>query len=130
MLEHEFEAELQLQGLLFSDLDAAPRELFQRVHQLPGGCALLNYLDEHPHELLTAEDLAYHARQARAPVEQSLCALSELGLVRQVTAAATTFFGLNPDPEARRQVRALFDWQRRWHTRLARIEQLVNGHFH
>ncbi len=130
MLEREFEAELQLQHLLFADLDEEPRALFQRVHQLVGGCALLSYLDEHPHELLTAEDLAYHAQEAPAPIEQSLRTLRELGLVRQVTAAATNFFGLNPDPEARRRVHELFTWQRRWHTRLARIEQLVNGNFH
>jgi hypothetical protein len=128
MPELEFEAELQLQRLLFADLDDKPRALFQRVHQLAGGCALLSFLDEHPHELLTAEDLAFHAHEARAPVEQSLRALIELGLVRPVTAAGTTFFGLNTDPAARRQVHDLFDWQRRWHTRLARIENLVNGH--
>ncbi len=128
MPEPEFEAELQLQRLLFTDLEEEQRALFQRVHQLAGGCALLSYLDEHPQELLTAEDLAYHTREARAQIERSLHILVELDLVRQVTAAGTTFFGLNTDSKARRQVHDLFDWQHRWHTRLTRMEKLVDGH--
>ncbi|MGE5141345.1 MAG: hypothetical protein ACM3JD_17900 [Rudaea sp.] len=128
MTEMGLDDEARLRDLLLNDLEETERELFARVHRLAGGCALLGYLDDHPREMLSVDDLAFHAHEPAARVETTLRELIALGLLRRMDVSGMTFFGLVEAPAARRQVHELFNWQRGWHGRLARLENLVNGH--
>jgi hypothetical protein len=113
--------------LLSADLDEEKRLFFGQVRAIEGGCALLRYLDEHPRVQLTAEDIAFHAQEAPERAEKGLHALANLGVLRQTEAAGVRFYGLSLDPGQRRRVDDLLNWQRHWHTRLARIRSLVDG---
>ncbi len=128
MVELELDDESKLQDLILDDLNEGARELFVQVHRLNGGCAILHYLDAHPNEMLTGDDLAFHLQEPRRMLEPSLGGLIALGLLRRMDVEDRTFFGLVKEPAKRVQVHELFNWQRDWHTRLARVENLVDGH--
>ncbi len=120
--------ESRLQDLILDNLDEEEHELFVRVHRLNCGCAIMGHLDEHPNEMLTVDDLAFLLQEPRRMLEPAIRELGALGLIRRMSASGLTFYGLAEGTETRRQVHELFNWQRAWHTRLARIENLVNGH--
>ena len=128
MPEMGFDDEARLRDLILNDLGEAERELFVQVHRLPGGCALLGYLDDHPREMLTVDDLAFHSQEPAARLEGTIRELIALGLLRRMDVSGMAFFGLVDTAAARRQVHELFNWQRGWHGRLARLENIVNGH--
>ncbi len=127
MAESEFDDESRLRDLLLSELDEEERELLICVHRLGNGCAILGYMDEHPNELLTLDDLAFHIRESRRQLEPSVRELLALRLLRRKDLADMTFYGLAEAPAIRSHVHELFNWQRGWHTRLARIENMVSG---
>ncbi len=128
MPELELDDGSTLLDVLLNDLDNEERELFVRVHQVSSGCAIMGYLDAHPNEMLTMDDLAFQLQEARGMVESGVRGLAALGLLREIDAGDVVFFGLAEEPARRVQVHRLFNWQRGWHTRLARIENLVDGH--
>ena len=128
--ENWFEDDSALQELLYAELDDRRRELFNRVHRLAYGCAILHFLIDHPRELLTIEDIAFHLRESERIIGKSLYGLADLGLIRCVEAEGLAFFGLGNDRRKLRLVQDLFQWQRRWHTRLGRMEGLLDGYLH
>ncbi len=128
MPESEFDDEAKLRDLIMENLDDEERELFIQVHRLSSGCAIMGYLDAHPNEMLTSDDLAFHLQEALRSLDSSVRGLSALGLLRRMDVRDAAFFGLTETQAKRVQVHQLFNWQHGWHTRLARIENLVDGH--
>ncbi len=116
--------------LLFADLNESEQALFERVHDVNDGCALLCLLDRSPTQQLTVEDIASQAQAPEATVEQSLQALADLQLVRRAEIEGIHFYGLSDDPTRRALIDALFAWQDRWHARLDRLAALVDGRSH
>ncbi len=117
----------RLRELILNDLDGEERRLFEQVHSLDGACAILGYLDEHRNEVLTADDLAFHSQEPPPIAATAVRGLIALGLLRRVDAQGMTFFGLVAEPSRRERVHKLFNWQRGWRSRLALIENLVDG---
>ncbi len=128
MPELDFREEARLRDMVLDDLNEEERDLFMRVHRLNAGCEIMGYLDQHPNEMLTMNDLAFHVQEPHGAIEPSVRNLVRLGLLRQMDVPGMTFFGLAEDAATRKQVHALFNWQRGWHRRLARIENLVDRH--
>ncbi len=130
IVEHSwFEDDSVLQELLYAELDDAERELFDRVHHLAYGCAILHFLNDHPGLTATVEEIAFRLDESPRLVEKSLLGLAKLGLLRQARAGQESY-SLASDPHKRQLVHDLFDWQFRWHRRLARLENLVDGPLH
>jgi DNA-binding HxlR family transcriptional regulator len=113
--------------LLTANLDENVRALFLQVCSLDGACALLRLLNSTANSVLTADDIAYHLKQAQAVVERNLRKLVELGWVRRLDLPDCTWFGLTTDPQRRKVVRELVAWQDRWFARLERMKHLING---
>ncbi len=130
MPELDFQDENKLRDLILDDLNQEERDLFMRVHRLNAGCEIMGFVDEHPNEMLTIDDLAFHLQEPRGAIDPSVRDLFRLGLLRRMDVSGITFFGLAEDPGTREQVHELFNWQRGWHRRLARIENLVDGRPH
>ncbi len=128
MPELDFQEEARLRDMVLDDLNEEERDLFMRVHRLDAGCEIMGYVDQHQNEMLTVDDLAFHLQEPRGAIDPSVRNLVGWGLLRRMDVRGTTFFGLAEDPGTREQVHALFNWQRGWHRRLARIENLVDGH--
>ncbi len=129
MAESQFDDEFQLRELIIEELDNGKRDLLLQVHRLDGGCAIMRYLDAHPNQMLTIDDLAFHLQDPAWILDPGVRRLVSLGLLRRIDAKGTIFFGLAEEPATRAQVHQLFNWQRSWHTRLARVENLVDGQF-
>jgi hypothetical protein len=117
-----------LETLLLADMDEMKRALIAQVHEITSGCALLHFLDENSRAQLTADDIAFHLQEPPSQVERSLRSLVNLGLVNETEAAGIRLFGLSSDPARRQGTHDLFNWQHEWHTRLERIQNLVDGH--
>ncbi len=128
-LKNWFEDDATLQEMLYAELDDDRRELFNRVHHLPYGCSILHFLRNPPRELLSSEDIAFHLGEAEILIGPSVRALAELGLVRRVGVGESVFFGLGTDRQKQRLVQELFQRQWRWHTRLGRMENLLEGYW-
>lgn len=116
--------------LLFADLDETEQALFERVHAINGGCALLYLLDRSPTQQLTVEDIASQVQAPAPTVERSLQALADLRLLRRAEIEGIAFYGLSDEPARRPLIDALFAWQDRWHARLAHLTDLVDGRWH
>ena len=130
MPELELDDESKLRDMILDNLDDKERELFVQVHRFNRGCAIMGYLDAHPNELLTMDDLSFHLQESTWVLEPGVRGLAALGLLRRMDVQDMTFFGLTEETATRRKVHELFNWQRGWHTRLARVENLVDGHLH
>ncbi len=130
MPELDSQEEARLRDMVLDDLNQEERDLFMRVHRLSAGCEIMGYADQHPNEMLTMDDLAFHLQEPRDAVDPSVRNLVRLGLLRRMEVTGTTFFGLPEDDGTREQVHLLFNWQRGWHRRLSRIENLVDGRPH
>ncbi len=128
MPELEFDDESKLRDLIMENLDDEERELFIQVHRLSGGCGIMGYLDAHPSEMLTLDDLAFHLHESPWVLDPGVRGLAALGLLRRMDVQDMIFFGLTEERASRAQIHELFNWQRDWHTRLARVENLVDGH--
>ncbi len=76
---------------LLAELEPEVRALFTQVRGIDGGCLLLRFLDEHANALMTVEDIAFHLCEPSGVVENTLYAMRELGLVREVVVAGSTF---------------------------------------
>ncbi len=112
---------------MFEELPRQVRNLVDEVNACEGGLTLLRLLDLNSKTLKTLDDIAKDLGQPQPTVEKSLYALLDAGLVRWVNLAGLVFFGITDDPERRELVRVLWDWQDRWHARLARIERVIDG---
>ncbi len=116
-----------LHNLLLAELDEESRQLFWQVHELPHGCVLLRFLDDHARTFMTIEDIAFHLREPSEQVKNVLRGLIDLGLVEQTDAGGISVFGLVSEPSQRQVVDGLFAWQRRWLDRLSHIAQAIGG---
>ncbi len=116
-----------IEKIMFDELGTKPLELFYRVREIDGGCALLHFLNANANTLRTIDDVAYHLIETPAAVERGLDALLDLGLARCVDAPGLRVFGITADPEQRQYVRELCHWQDRWHARLLRIARVIDG---
>ncbi len=118
---------LPLQRLLFVDLGKEEQRLFAQVHQIHAGCKVLRFLYQNANARLSADDIAFQVKESPTGVARSLEALAELGLAIKTDIAGWVFFGLAVEPKPREQVCTLFAWQKRWHTQLAHMGQVVDG---
>ncbi len=123
-----FEDDSVLRELLYAELDEDKRQLFDRVHHLAYACAILHLLDEHPKEHETAQEVAFRLGESGAIVNRTLLGLTRLGLVHQTHIEGGPLYSISPDPRKLQAVHELFDWQRQWHLRLQRLENLVDGY--
>ncbi len=123
-----FEDDRVLRELVYAELEEDRRQLFDRVHHIAYACAILHFLDEHPKQRATAEEIAFRLDESGNLVSRSLTGLLRLGLVRQERLKGALWFSLAPDPRKQRLVHDLFHWQRQWHQRLVRLEDLVDGY--
>lgn len=121
--------ESRVQEMLCGELGPCLWELFSEVRLIDGGLELLRLLHLHPNTLRTIDDFAFHLHKPAPVVEKGLRAMVKLGLVRRIDAASVVVFGITRDPDRRRLLVELCDWQNRWHKRLAQIEQVVDGKF-
>lgn len=121
--------ESRVQEMLCGELGPCLWELFSEVRLIDGGLELLRLLHLHPNTLRTIDDFAFHLHKPAPVVEKGLRAMVKLGLVRRIDAASVVVFGITRDPDRRRLLVELCDWQDRWHKRLAQIEQVVDGKF-
>lgn len=121
------EDESLLQAMILEELEPQARELFARISGLDCGCPLLRFLDDHPHELMAIDDIAYHVIEPQEAVARSLRSMMELGLAQCVDVPGLTLFGLTKDRNKQQLVRGLCAWQDRWEARLARIGRVLNG---
>jgi hypothetical protein len=119
--------ETVFQNALLAELDEQTQALFRQVRALDYGMSLVRFFIEHEHVLSTVEEIAFHLNALLAKVENSVYALEQLGLARQVDVADIALFGVTPDPGRRQMMRDLCAWQERWHSRLARVERAING---
>lgn len=112
---------------MLEELEKRMQNMLNQLRGIDGGLALLNFLYANANTLMTIEDIAYFLKQPHTVVERNLYTLVDLGLARWTNVVGLTFFGLTADPERRQLVRDLFDWQKRWQARLARIESVIEG---
>ncbi len=112
---------------ILAELDPRARALFVELRGYECECALLRFLNQHAHVLMTLDDIAYHLGKPRDVVEHALEVMIEKGLVREVVVQDLTFFGITNEHELRQVIAALASWQDRWHDRLAEIERLLIG---
>ncbi len=123
-----FEDDRVLRELLYAELDEDKRQLFDRVHHLAYACAILHLLDEHPKEQENAQEIAFRLGESTAIVNRTLLGLTRLGLVHQAHTEGGPLYSISADQYRRQSVHELFDWQRQWHLRLQRLENLVDGY--
>ncbi len=119
--------ESQFEQVVYGELDARLSAVVDQIRLVEGGFALLWFLKSNANTLRTVDDIAFRLRQPTATVEKSLRAMSKLNLVRRVQAGGVTWFGMTLDPDRGRLVRDLCAWQDRWRSRLAKIDQAING---
>ncbi len=119
--------ETHMREMVLADLGGGMKDLFAQASSLDGGCALLRFLDQHANTLMTSEDIAYHLVEPQAKVSDALDRMINLGLVRRVNAAGLVWYGVTEQPDKRRLMHNLCEWQSRWRTRLDEIERLING---
>lgn len=119
--------EPSLQDLVCAELDPRLNDLFVRVRPLEGGFTLLRFFAANVNTLRTADDIAYHVCLPVAAVDKSLRTLSQMDLVRRMQAAGITLYGLTENPQKRRLVRDLGEWQDRWLAQIQQIDRLING---
>jgi|SRR5581483_9777685 hypothetical protein len=115
------------QHMLLEEMQRNVKALFAQVCALDCGCALLRFLDANPRTLLALDDIAYHVHASPALVESGLQGMVDLSLARRVDILGVAFFGATTDPGRQALVRELCLWQDRWHSRLERLERLVDG---
>ncbi len=127
MDEAERMAEQEIQALPFRELDEPKRNLLARIHQVDCGCPLVQFMLERPRELLTADDIAFHLQQSSSCIEATLRQLIELGLARRQEVTGIAFFGLGHESGWGRLAQELCAWQRRWQSRLTRLQKLLTG---
>jgi hypothetical protein len=121
------EDEPLLQVMILEELEPQSRELFARITGFECGRPLLRFLNDHPHELMAIDDIAYHVGEPQAVIARGLRSMMELGLAERVDVAGLTLFGLTKDHNRQQLVRSLCEWQDHWQARLARIGRVVGG---
>jgi hypothetical protein len=119
--------ETHIRQVVLEELSASRKALFAQVSSLECGCSLLRFLDQHANTLMTIDDIAYHLVEPYDKVACSLAQMIDMGLVRRVEAAGLVLYSVTEEPEKRRVIHGLCQWQDRWLARLAEIERVING---
>lgn len=119
--------ETHIRQVVLDELGAGTKDLFAKVSSLECGCSLLRFLDRHENTLMTIDDIAYHLVEPHSKVARSLDEMIDMRLVRRVEAAGFVLYGITEEPDRRRLVHGLCQWQDRWLARLAEIERVING---
>lgn len=120
---------LQIEEIILAKMEPPVRDLFARVSQLDRGCLILRLLFRRANVVMTIDDVAYHVAEPKAIVENSIHAMVEIGLAREIVVeGGPSFFGLTKDQELRQTIRELMRWQDLSHRRLAQIGRAVDGH--
>jgi hypothetical protein len=119
--------ETHIRQVVLEELGASKKALFAQVSSLECGCSLLRFLDQHAKTLMTIDDIAYHLVEPHGKVACSLAKMIEMGLVRRVDAAGLVLYGITEEPDKRRVIHGLCQWQDHWLARLAEIERVING---
>lgn len=119
--------ESQFEQVVYGELDARLSDVVAQIRLVEGGFALLRFLKSNANTLRTVDDIAFRLHQPTPAVEKSLRTMSKLNLVRRIQAGGVTWFGMTQDPDRGRLVRDLCAWQDRWRSRLAKIDQAING---
>ncbi len=119
--------EARIRQIVLEDLGTGMRQMFAQISDVDGGWALLRFLDQNAKTLMTLEDIAFRLGESTGTIQNAVCVMDDLGLMRSLGAAGITLFGITDNPEKRRLVHALCSWQDHWHARLAGIERVING---
>lgn len=81
------------QDVMLRELNEEQRMLLSQVLRFDCGYTLLQFMHEHPRELLTADDIAFHLKAPPTCVESTLHALMGVGMTEQREIAGLSFFG-------------------------------------
>jgi hypothetical protein len=101
--------------------------LYREIKAQPGCASVLQRLHRHPTTLMTTADIAASARLALAETEEAISMLHELGLLREILAEQTVFYGMTYDEERLASVRSFFSWCAEQRETWGYIRDVVQG---
>ena len=114
-------------GFLLSELEEDERTMLTEVWDITGGCKILCFLIANANTLLTTSDIAWLLKEPHADIENAIRGVVELGLAKRLDVGGIALYGFTGDPGRQHLAHHLATWRERWRTRVARIEQLVEG---
>jgi hypothetical protein len=93
-----------------SEPDRDTPYLYQELKAQAACATVLQLLHRHPTTLMTTADIAASVRLSLAETEGAISILQELGLLREILADQTVFYGMTYNEERLASVRRFLSW--------------------